>query len=89
MSKAISARNLGPMVAILLLAALIMLVVLVFVVREAETTNDRIERPAINADRAKGSSLDQDPYSTATPRLLPATITMARANSHIEDQHER
>ena len=62
MSKAIRAHNLGPMVAILLLAALIILVVLVFMARQAKTTTDRITRPAISADRAKGSSFDRDPY---------------------------
>jgi hypothetical protein len=62
MSKAIRAHNLGPMVAILLLAALIMLVVLVYMVRQAKTTTDRIERLAISADRAKGSNFDRDPY---------------------------
>jgi hypothetical protein len=37
-------------------------VVLVFMVRQAKTTTDRIARPAISADRAKGSSFDRDPY---------------------------
>jgi hypothetical protein len=52
MAKAIRGHNLGMMVAIALVAALLLTVGLVFMVQRATTTGDRVERPAIGADRA-------------------------------------
>jgi hypothetical protein len=62
MAKAIRGLNLGNTVAIALLAALLLMVGLVFAVQQATTTTDRGERPAIGADRAGGSSFARDPY---------------------------
>lgn len=61
MAKAIRGHNLGAMVAIALLAALLLLGAAVFAVGLASTTGARVERPAIGADRAVGSSVTRDP----------------------------
>ena len=60
MAKAIHGHNLGTKVPIALVAALL-LVGLVFVVRQTATTGDRIETPAMGQDGAGGWSLDRDP----------------------------
>jgi hypothetical protein len=61
MAKAIRGHNLGTMVAIALLAALLLTAGLVLVVQRATTTGDRVESPAIGADGAKGPSITLDP----------------------------
>ena len=60
MAKAIRGHNLGTKVPIALVAALL-LVGLVFVVRQTATTGDRIETPAMSQDGAGGSSFNRDP----------------------------
>lgn len=62
MAKAIRGHNLGTIMAIALLAALLLLVAAVFAVRLVSTTGDRVEGPAIGADRSGGSSFTRDPY---------------------------
>ena len=61
MAKAIRGHNLGTTVAIALVAALLLLVGLVFVVRQTAMTGDRIGTPAMSQDGAGGSSFNRDP----------------------------
>jgi hypothetical protein len=71
MAKAIRGHNLATMVPIALVAALLVLVALVFVVRQTATTGDRIETPAmsqggagahpVSEAGAGGSSFERDP----------------------------
>jgi hypothetical protein len=61
MAKAIRGHNLGMMVRIALVAALLLTAGLVFVVQQTTTTGDRVESPAIGADRANSSSITRDP----------------------------
>ena len=61
-SKAIRGYNLGTMVPISLVAVLLLVVGLVFVVRQTATTGDRIETPAMGQNGAGGSGLTRDPF---------------------------
>jgi hypothetical protein len=60
MAKAIRAHNLGTKVAIALLAALLVVVGLVFAAQLTTTTGD--VTPAMSAERAGGSSFARNPY---------------------------
>ena len=60
MAKSIRAHNLGTKMATALLAALLVVVGLVFAVQLTTTTGDGT--PAMSADRAGGSSFARDPY---------------------------
>jgi hypothetical protein len=62
MSKAIRAGNLRATVGLALLAALPLMVALVFVLQPAVTTSDRKNDPAIQARSAASSADFQDPY---------------------------
>jgi len=63
MSKAIGGHNLKATVVTALLAALLLLVALVFAVEPAATTSDRDGNPAIHAtSRTGGASVTHDPY---------------------------
>jgi hypothetical protein len=62
MAKAIRAHNLGAKVTIALLAALLVVVGLVFAVQLTTTTGEGSGTPAMSADRAGGSSFARDPY---------------------------
>ena len=61
MSKAIRTGNLRVTVGMVLLAALLLMVALVFVLQPAVTTGDREDDSAIHAKSAGGSDF-RDPY---------------------------
>jgi hypothetical protein len=58
-----------------LVAVLLLVVGLVFVVRQTATTRDRIETPAMGQDGAGGSDLTRDPYIKHHAEVVPATST--------------
>jgi hypothetical protein len=62
MNKAIRGHDLRATVAIALVAALLVLVGLVFVVRQTATTGDRIETPAMGQNGVGGAGLTRDPF---------------------------
>jgi hypothetical protein len=61
MAKAISGRNRGTTVAIALLAALLLMVGLVFVMQPAVTTSNGADTPAVSRDDQGGSRFVGDP----------------------------
>lgn len=62
MARAIRGHDLAATVAMVMIAALLVLVALVFVVQQTATTSYRSGTPMIGADRAGGSSFAHDPY---------------------------
>ena len=62
MARAIQGQNLATTMAVVLLAALVLLVASVFVVRQATTTGDRVGTPVISSEGDGGSRVDSDPY---------------------------
>jgi hypothetical protein len=62
MVKAIRGHNLGATVTLAFLAALLLLAAAAFAVQQAVTSSVGVDRAAVSADRAGGSSYAPDPY---------------------------
>ena len=76
MSQTIRGHNLRVTMVVAVLAAMLLVLTLVVVVQTSPTTGGSANRAnhAMSADGSGGSSITQDPTSSATPRWLPATM---------------